>query len=67
MEVWSQWILVVCKNLNVQAAITGLGNLEVKISIDKSQRSRGQIIDSNKERYLSGLHNNNSGLEMELV
>jgi len=48
-------------------ATTGYGNLKVKISLDRSQRSKDQTIDSNKERHLSGLHNNNSGLEMELV
>ena len=48
-------------------AITGLRNLEVKISIDKSQRSRGQTIDSNSKRHLSDLHNKNSGSKMELA
>jgi len=48
-------------------AIIGHGNLEVKVPIDRSQRSRGQTMDSSRERCLSGLHNNSSGSEMELV
>jgi len=48
-------------------ATTGLGNLKVKVPINKSQRSRGQTKDFSRERHLNKLHNNNSGLEMELV
>ena len=58
---------MVHKNLNVQMAIIGFGNLEVKVPIDRSQRSKGQTKDSNKERHLSRLHNNNNGSEIELV
>ena len=58
---------MVHKNLDVQTATIGLGNLEIKIPIDRSQRSKGQTMDSNKERHLSGLHSNNSGSKMELV
>jgi len=48
-------------------ATTGLRNLEVKVPIDKSQRSRGQTKDFSRKRHLSRLHNNNSGLKMELI
>jgi len=67
MEVQNQWILTVHKNLNMQMATTGHGNLKVKVPVDRSQRSKSQTMDSSKERHLSGLHNNNSGLKMELV
>jgi len=48
-------------------ATIGLGNLEVKIPMNKSQRSRGQTKDSSRKRYLSELYNNNNSSEMELV
>jgi len=48
-------------------ATIGLRNLKVKILINRSQKSRGQTKNSNRERHLSGLHNNSSGSEMELV
>jgi len=48
-------------------ATTGLRNLKVKIPMNRSQGSRGQTKDSSKKRHLGRLHNNNSGLEMELV
>jgi len=67
MEVWNQWILAVHKNLNMQMAIIGFRNLEVKILIDRSQRSRGQTKDFSRERHLSGLYNNSSGSKMELI
>jgi len=51
----------------VQTATIGLGNLKVKVPIDRSQRNKNQTIDSSREKYLSGLHNNNSGLKMKLV
>jgi len=67
MEVWNQWILVVHKNFDMQMATIGLKNLEVKIPMDRSQKSKGQTKNSSKERHLSGLYNNNSGSEMELI
>jgi len=67
MKVQNQWILAVCKNLNMQTATIGHRNLEVKVPIDRSQRSRDQTMDSSRERHLSRLHNNSSGSEMELV
>jgi len=48
-------------------ATTGFGNLEVKVPVDRSQRSKGQTMDFSRERHLSGLHNNSSSSEMELV
>jgi len=48
-------------------AIESLKNLKVKIPINRSLRSKDQTIDSSRERHLSGLHNSNSDLKMELV
>jgi len=67
MEVQNQWILAVHKNLNMQTATIGLGNLEVKVLMDKSQRSKNQTKDSSRKRCLSKLYNNNSDSKMELV
>jgi len=51
----------------MQMAIIGLGNLEVKVLMNRNQRNKSQTIDFSNKRYLSKLCNNNSGLEMELV
>jgi len=48
-------------------ATIGLGNLEVKIPMNRSQRSRGQTKDFSRERHLSRLHNSNSSSKMELI
>jgi len=48
-------------------AKTGYGNLRTKVSINKSQRNKGQTKDLSKKRCLNELHNNSSGLKMELI
>jgi len=50
-----------------KATETGYRNLETKDLMDKSQKSKGQTKDSKSKRHLSGLHNNSSSSEMELV
>jgi len=51
----------------MQTVIKSLGNQEVKIPIDKSQRRRSQIINFSRERHLSDLHSKNNGLKIELI
>jgi len=51
----------------MQIATIGLGNLEVKVPVDKSQRNRSQTKDFSREKHLSELHNSNNDSEMELI
>jgi len=51
----------------MQMAIIGLGNLEVKVPMDRNQRSKDQTKDSSRKGHLSELHNNSSGSKMELI
>ena len=58
---------MVQERLRRVTAKIGYKNPETEIMIDKSQKSKGQTIDLSKRKYLSGLHNNNSGLRKELI
>jgi len=51
----------------VYKAIKGLRNLKIKILINKSQRRKGQIMDSSSKRCLSNPHNKNSDLKIKLA
>jgi len=67
MENQNQWISAEHESLKMCKATRSLRNPKVKSSINKSQRKKGQIMDSNNKRHLSNLCNKNSGSKIELV
>ena len=67
MEDWNQWISMEHKNLKVHKATESYKNPETEITINKSQKNKGQTKDLSRKRHLSGLHNNNSDLKKELI